>query len=498
MILGTVRGKIIANSALILLITASATLYTGLASSELAKSVELLFRNNILMESLNTTLTQTETGLTGYLTARSSDSLKDYIKYSTILADKASRLDSEIRADESVLLQRDLSGLLDSYLRDTEAAVTAKRGRDIEGYAALYSSSERAADLARFLIGRIEGMFITDSLRAFSLFNSRIPAVITSNAMLVVAATLMGFMLLVRFSYALTEPLSRLAEAARAVGRGDYGDRPGLPSSGDEIGTTATAFTSMRESVRRAFEELKSKAEVEKRLMEERMRVLDMSHKLKDAELLALQTQINPHFLFNTLSAGIGLAMSEDADKTADFLENLAAFIRYALRPPSRSVSVGDEIECAERYIWLLKLRFGERYRFDVEADPRVLAAETPALVLQPLVENAVAHGLRNREEGGTVRVAASLVGEEAVLRVEDSGEGMDPAEMARVLREASGEESRSGGDGSGAADPGIGLWNVIRRVKLSTEGRGSVELESEPGRGTSVIIRLPMGRSPA
>lgn len=336
---------------------------------------------------------------------------------------------------------------------------------------------------------------MSDSLKAFSGFNSRIPAVITSNAMLVVAATLMGFMLLVRFSYALTAPLSKLAEAARAVGRGDYGGELGLPSSSDEIGTMALAFTSMRESVRRSFEELKSKAEVEKRLMEERMRVLDMGHKLKDAELLALQTQINPHFLFNTLSAGIGLAMSEDADKTADFLENLAAFIRYALRPPSRSVSVGDEIECVERYIWLLRLRFGERYHFDVEADPAVLSVEIPALVLQPLVENAIAHGLRNREDGGSVRVAARLVADEAVLTVEDSGDGMAPSEVERVLREASEEESRWGGDGSGAADAGIGLWSVIRRVKLSTEGRGRVELESELGKGTSVIIRLPTER---
>ncbi|MGO8695857.1 MAG: sensor histidine kinase [Rectinemataceae bacterium] len=495
MILGTVRGKIIANSALILLITASATLYTGLASSELAKSVELLFRNNLLMENMSATLDLTETGLTGYLTARSSDSLKDYIKFSTILSDQASRLNREIRSDESLLLQRDLAGLLDSYLRDTEAAVTAKRGRDVEGYAELYASSERAANLARFLIGRIEGVFMSDSLKAFSGFNSRIPAVITSNAMLVVAATLMGFMLLVRFSYALTAPLSKLAEAARAVGRGDYGGELGLPSSSDEIGTMALAFTSMRESVRRSFEELKSKAEVEKRLMEERMRVLDMGHKLKDAELLALQTQINPHFLFNTLSAGIGLAMSEDADKTADFLENLAAFIRYALRPPSRSVSVGDEIECVERYIWLLRLRFGERYHFDVEADPAVLSVEIPALVLQPLVENAIAHGLRNREDGGSVRVAARLVADEAVLTVEDSGDGMAPSEVERVLREASEEESRWGGDGSGAADAGIGLWSVIRRVKLSTEGRGRVELESELGKGTSVIIRLPTER---
>ena len=222
----------------------------------------------------------------------------------------------------------------------------------------------------------------------------------------------MGLMLIVRFSYKLTGPLSKLAEAARAVGRGEYDHELPLPETGDEIGTTAAAFSSMQASVRSAIEELKSKAEVEKNLMEERMRVLDMSHKLKDAELLALQTQINPHFLFNTLSAGMQLALSEEADRTSDFLDNLAAFIRYVLKPPSRSVWISDEIECVERYIWLLRLRFGERYRFEVSADEAVLSVETPALLLQPLVENAVAHGLKDREEGGWVKVTARLVRE--------------------------------------------------------------------------------------
>jgi len=213
--------------------------------------------------------------------------------------------------------------------------------------------------------------------------------------------------------------------------------------------------------------------------------VLDMSHKLKDAELLALQTQINPHFLFNTLSAGMQLALSEEADRTSDFLDNLSAFIRYVLKPPSRSVWVSDEIECVERYIWLLRLRFGDRYRFEVSADEEVRDLETPALLLQPLVENAVAHGLKDREAGGWVKVTARLVGGEAVLSVEDSGDGMSPEEVERVLRDGSEDEHLH--------ECGIGLRNVIRRVILATNGLGRVELDSVVGRGTDVRIHLPV-----
>jgi sensor histidine kinase YesM len=486
MIFGTVRGKIIANSAVVLLVLSLATLYTGFASSELARSVELLFRNNRMMDGIRGLLDSTETGLAGYLTTKSSDSLKDYIRFSTKLADESRKLNREIRQDESLLLQRDLAGLIDSYLEDTEAGVTAKRGRDVAAYTKSYEDSEHSADLARFLIDKVDGIFLSASLAAYSSFSAQISAVIVSNYLLVVAATLMGLMLLVRFSFKLTGPISRLAEAARAVGRGEYDIEPPVPESEDEIGMTTAAFASMQQSVRRSFEELKSKAEVEKRLMQERMRVLELDHKLKAAELLALQTQINPHFLFNTLSAGMQLALVEDADRTADFLDKLAAFIRYVLKPPARSVRVSDEIECVERYIWLLRLRFGERYRFELSVDEEVLQVETPALLLQPLVENAVTHGLRDREEGGLVRIAARLEGEFALLSVEDTGEGMSAEEIGRVTREGSSDE--------GLYEGGIGLRNVIRRVALATGGRGRVELESAPGAGTSVRIILPAG----
>jgi sensor histidine kinase YesM len=489
MILGTVRGRIIANSAIILLILSLTTLYSGFASLELTRSVELLFRSNRAMENLRELLGSTEAGLEGYLTTKSSDSLKDYIRYSTKLSDQARGLNHDIVQDDALLLQRDLAGLIESYLEDTEASVAAKRGRDVEAYTARYESSERAAELARFLIEKIDGIFLSDSLRAYASFSAQIPAVILSNAALVVAASLLGLMLLVSYSYRLTDPITRLADAARAIGRGDYGTELPLPGSTDEIGTMTAAFASMQESVRLSFEELKSKAEVEKRLMEERMRVLELDHRLKDAELLALQTQINPHFLFNTLSAGMQLALVEDADRTADFLDNLAAFIRYVLKPPARSVRVADEIECVERYIWLLRLRFGDRYRFTLSVDEEALGVETPALLLQPLVENSVAHGFKDREEGGEIRVSVSLDGGVAVLSVEDTGEGMSRDEIERVMREGAAEE-RLGGEG-------IGLRNVIRRVTLATGGRGQVMIESEQGKGACVRIQLPAGGNP-
>jgi len=244
----------------------------------------------------------------------------------------------------------------------------------------------------------------------------------------------------------------------------------------------------MKDSVQKAFVELTRKAELEHSLMEERMRVLTYQHRLKDAELLALQTQINPHFLYNTLAAGWQLALSEGNEKTAEFLEKLAAFIRYSLKPSTRFVLVSEEIECVRQYIWLLRLRFGERFEFYLDIQDEALGYETPALVLQPLVENAIVHGLKDVEEGGKVIISAKLEGETIRFSVSDSGCGMSSEYITLALAAAGPEDTRP--------QNGIGLHNVVRRVALATGGLGRVEIESKLGHGTCVTILLPTGKT--
>lgn len=484
MTLGTVRGKILANSGLILVLMAAATLYSGFASLELDQSVEMLFRNNLALEQLQGTLDETETAFSEYLRTKSSESLKDFIRTSTQLTDQSRNLNRDIVSDDILLLQRDLTRAFGTYLRTAEEGIRAKRGRDIPGYAESFATARRHADGARILIADLKSRYLTQSLQAFSLYRDLIPGVLLSNAALVIAAALLGFSLLLGYSRNLTDPLSRLAEAASAVGRGEYQSPIPFHDSHDEIATLARTFAQMQQSVRQSFLDIQSRAEVERTLLEERMRVLELNHRLKDAELLALQTQINPHFLFNTLSAGIELAGTEEALRTEDFLQNLAVFIRYALTPPNRSVLVMDELECVNRYIYLLRLRFRQRFAFDVQIDPRLLEVEVPALILQPLVENSVGHGLADRESGGLVTIRGWWEDGHPVLSVKDNGAGMAAAERESILSEA-GETDKS-------PVHGIGLRNVIRRILLSTNGQGRVELRGEGGDGLEVRILLP------
>ncbi len=482
------RNRIVLNSVVILFVLVIATSYTAFASFDLARSVEVLFRNSVSMEELRNTLRETQENLTGYLSAKNSESLKDFIRTSTMLTSMTIRLNRENKNDDIFLLEKDLAFLVDSYVASAEGAVQAKRGRDVAQYVSLYEDARRTAALIEFLSARMDTIHLGQSLKGFSSYKANISFALLSNGILLLVAFLLSMALIGRYSYTITEPLARLSVAADAVARGEY-DHPLPPyDNEDEIRTLHDAFGNMQESVQRAFAEQARKAELERSLMEERMRVLTYQHRLKDAELLALQTQINPHFLYNTLSAGWQLALAEGNEKTAEFLEKLAAFIRYALKPSTRFVLVSEEIECVRQYIWLLKLRFGERFRFRLEVQDDALGYETPALVLQPLVENAIVHGLRDLEQGGDVIVSARLDGDTVRLSVSDSGRGMPKESIALALAAADPEDT--------TPQHGIGLHNVVRRVALATGGKGRVEIESELGHGTRVTIILRAEKS--
>ena len=481
------RNKIVLNSMVILFILSIVTIYTAIASMELSKSFNLLLQNNLVLKEIRRNLNETQHNLTAYLRAKNSESLKDYIRFASDLQVVSGTLNRDMKDDQLLLLERNLAMLIDNYLAATENAVQAKRGRNVSIYVNQYDEAKKIEGLIKFLLDRMNTIYLDESLSSFMGYRSNISLVIFLNLLLIVLAFLVSSIFMMRYSSILTEPLEHLSETVKAVERGDYSyDLPPYEED-DEIGTLNQAFKRMQKSIQNAFEELNKKAELEKLLLEQKMQMLDYQHKLKDAELLALQTQINPHFLYNTLSAGWQLALAEQDETTAEFLEKLAEFIRYVLKPTNRFVPISEELDCASKYIWLLKLRFGERYQFEIQVDERALVYETPALILQPLIENAITHGLHDLEQGGKVTVSVSLNenNRHIQLAVADSGKGIKQEDIEEALRAARLDDT--------SEHSGIGLFNVIRRVTLSTTGRGHVAIESTEGQGSRVIIYIPM-----
>jgi two-component system, LytTR family, sensor kinase len=202
--------------------------------------------------------------------------------------------------------------------------------------------------------------------------------------------------------------------------------------------------------------------------------------RLARAELRALRAQISPHFIYNALAAVASFIHSRP-EEARELLTEFAEFIRYAFARQRAYVTVADELRYVEKYLRLEQARFGERLRVRVQVDPEVLQAVLPVLSLQPLVENAVRHGVEREPEGGMVAIEGIDLGNDVALRVSDDGAGIDPERAQAALS----------GEG-----PGIGLGNVHGRL-LSTFGDGyGLAIEPHDGRGTTVVMTLPKFRA--
>jgi two-component system LytT family sensor kinase len=207
--------------------------------------------------------------------------------------------------------------------------------------------------------------------------------------------------------------------------------------------------------------------------------VLDRSRRrAMEAELRALRAQISPHFVYNSLAA-IASFVRTDPDRARELLLEFADFTRYAFRRGGEFTTLAEELRNVERYLVLEQARFGDRLQVEIVVAPEVLPVAVPFLAVQPLVENAVRHGLESKPGTGRITLAARDVGNEALISVEDDGVGSDPDLVRRVLA------------GESEADS-VGLGNVDARLRQVFGDDCGLVVETAPGAGTKVSFRVP------
>ncbi|NYG53992.1 sensor histidine kinase [Nocardioides perillae] len=199
--------------------------------------------------------------------------------------------------------------------------------------------------------------------------------------------------------------------------------------------------------------------------------------RLAEAEVRALRAQISPHFVYNSLGA-IASFVRTDPDRARELLLEFADFTRYSFRRHGEFTTLAEELRSIERYLLLEQARFGERLKVTLRIAPEVLPVVVPFLCLQPLVENAVRHGLSGAE-AGHITIVARDAGQEAVIEVEDDGSGEDPERVRRAL--------------AGDADlDSVGLGNVDGRLRSTFGDDYGLVVETAPGAGTRVVVRVP------
>lgn len=217
----------------------------------------------------------------------------------------------------------------------------------------------------------------------------------------------------------------------------------------------------------------------------------------KQTELMALQSQINPHFLYNTLDTIRGQALINNNPQVAEMVEKLSMFFRYSISGKENMVMLRDELNHTINYIAIQQFRFGNRFVFDVEIDDEdknCMNYLVPRLILQPIVENAIFHGLEDVNEGGRIALEVTLLEDELIITISDNGKGM-PQKALDDLNDRihSSERMIVGHDTKSKDHTGIALPNINRRIKLMFGDAYGMSVFSSVGMGTDVELVLPV-----
>lgn len=286
------------------------------------------------------------------------------------------------------------------------------------------------------------------------------------NAMMIMTLSILSFALLVAMfiSYALTKPMKRTVQLMKQVQRGKLDVRVNVKYN-DEIGMLGSHFNRMIARVRDLLQE-----------------VYETEQSKQKADMLALQNQINPHFIYNTLESIRMLAELNDDDRVAELTYLLGLLLRYSITRSDEIVTVKQELQHVENYLQLLQLRFPEKISYSFRVPEMYYSLPIIKLVFQPIVENAIFHGLEKQAEPGTITVTSWSERDDVIFTIHDDGVGMDEERLASL------NESLK----DGKTDKfGIGLRNVNERVRLHYGENSGLVVSSRLGEGTIVTLRI-------
>ena len=292
-------------------------------------------------------------------------------------------------------------------------------------------------------------------------------------ALIILAAALAIVFLLrysIRLSRSITAPLEELCRRAERVDAGDLTVQEPVPS---EIREIRTLSEGMEQMIGRLDDQM---GEIRRR-----------QESLRRTELALLQAQINPHFLYNTMDTIIWLIEADKQQEAVEMVANLSSFFRHSLSKGEDVITLAEEERHVRSYLQIQHARYQDIMEYILDIDPGLHDAMLPKLTLQPLVENALYHGIKLKRAKGTIRITATLADGCVLLRVEDNGVGITPQRLAQ-LRDAMERQERVG----------FGLAAVKQRLRRQFGPEYGLRLDSEEGQGTTVTARIPYVRKEA
>jgi two-component system sensor histidine kinase YesM len=305
----------------------------------------------------------------------------------------------------------------------------------------------------------VVGVTFTDELLAGMRQAQRIYLIVAAGLLIIV------ILLSAIISRRITKPIAMLRDSMRKMEEGSISDASVEITTQNEIGDLSRSFNAMTVRIRELMSQI----------------VYEQDEKRK-SELRAMLAQINPHFLYNTLDSIIWMAESGRNKEVVVMTAALARLFRQSISNDKEQMTIEDELEYVRNYLTIQKMRYADKLEYSINVDSDILKVDIIKFALQPLVENAIYHGIKYKEGKGTIEISGHAEGDRVVLSVSDDGVGMDDETLSRIF-DGNKKDERSNG---------VGITNVQSRIKLYYGEEYGLEFASEKGKGTVATLTIP------
>lgn len=486
----SLRWKIVVSMSFVFFIMSISLIVTVRIDQYAMHIIGKSYESNSRLAEFQKDLEALENSLEMYIAYRTFESIDSYYTNSVSVENFCASMQEFPSTNEVSCREYAVNQLAQSFLHYSSKAVALRRANSSSNE--FYAKSLECYTFLLDEISRLTVLYTQKNARVYDADRKKVNFIF--HVYLAFFALLFIFVLLLLgfFAGTITKPLAEISNVALRIARRDFDVPLFNRTSSDEIGTICQAFDRMIISIREYSDTIWKKARIENELRE---RELEMRSLYADAQLKAFQSQINPHFLFNTLNTGAQLAMMEGADKTCFFIEQTSDFFRYNIQQ-KEDAAISEELALVDSFVYIMKVRFGKRLEFAKEVPDETFRQRLPAMTLQPLVENCIQHGLQNAM--GKVFLKLERKNGCAEIAIGDNGPEFDDGIRERILRAV---RSGSSADFSGAAPEsekkevhaGIGLINVFSRLRLYFHRDDIFDIcAGKNESGIKFIIRVP------
>ena len=487
----TYRTKLIVFFLLATVITTMVGLYNYTSSRVIMHDMTDILNKSQELTTLYNGLDEIQNNLEVYLSTRSSDSLQLFYDHSNSISYNKNVLGQDSSYTERGIKIKNLTGMVDHYLKVLDETVVAKRNKKIDDYTSGYQETVEEYTYIGNYIEEIMSTDLSDSAQKYIEIKKEADQSAFINYFLFIITIILISVIIVLFSVEITRPISKLVSYAKEVSDGNFNVEVTDENTSSEIRILYQTFRMMTISIREYVSELKEKQRLERNLIEEKVDNLKMKNALHEAELLALQSQVNPHFIFNTINIGAKVAMLQGDDVTCDYLENFAEIFRYNLKGLDYNATLQEEIDNVVAYMSLLMTRFGDviDFRIDVPEDEKLKDFILPRMTLQPLVENAYIHGISKFEDGGIIELKVKRVDSRIYVVISNTGDEIPEETIQLILSRKLKHQKEAPKKGH---TTGIGIDNALNRLRLFYEEKDVMNITCIDGR-TNFILTLPI-----